>query len=222
MARGQDNSSFVFFVAFLTSLVVSVGSSLVMHLVVLPRIGVPGSRSVVRPVGLTPEATTQIPPLVGLSMEQARAVLSTSGLRMGLSGQRYDGRHPAGVVISQTPEQGMIAGRGSEIGVTISLGPSPSGATTGQPTVPMANAGAVAPRSPVVQPPNTGAVAVPSVKGVSLTRAKRLLEEKGLKVGKITYESDDDLAPNWILGQKPGAGTRLPAGSSVDLVVNKE
>lgn len=65
-------------------------------------------------------------------------------------------------------------------------------------------------------------VQVPSVRGVSRSRAETLLKQAGLKVGKITYGSDDDISPGWVLQQNPRPGTALPSGSPVDLTLNKE
>ena len=222
MARSQDNSSFVFFVAFLTSLVVSVGSSLVMHMVVLPRIAVSGPRPATFG-SPAPDATanTQVPPLVGLPMEQARSLLSSSGLRMALGGQQYDPSQSVGSIVSQNPAQGTITLKGTEIKVVISLGVAPSSSAGS--SNPLSPSGDQQPRGGVSPPPPvTGQVLIPSVTGISLTRARKLLEEKGLKVGQISYETDDDLAPNWILRQSPAPKSRASAGSAVNLVVNKE
>ena len=62
---------------------------------------------------------------------------------------------------------------------------------------------------------------VPKVVGRSLTRAKRLLEEAGFKVGKTVYRYDPCCGEYIILRQTPAEGAAAAPGSTIDLIVNE-
>jgi serine/threonine-protein kinase len=65
-------------------------------------------------------------------------------------------------------------------------------------------------------PPRTG---VPSVIGMSLDDARRVVQRLGLSVGELQV-SPRDGPPGVVLEQSPPAGARLVRGSRVDLVVS--
>jgi eukaryotic-like serine/threonine-protein kinase len=62
---------------------------------------------------------------------------------------------------------------------------------------------------------------VPKVVGIRLTRAKKLLEEAGFKVGKTSYRYDPCCGEYIILRQTPGEGEAAAAGATIDLIVNE-
>lgn len=64
-------------------------------------------------------------------------------------------------------------------------------------------------------------VAVPSVVGRSLARAKEELQKAGFAVGNLRSRSDDDHSDGLILEQIPAANQQAPKGSAVDLVINR-
>lgn len=65
-------------------------------------------------------------------------------------------------------------------------------------------------------------IEVPQLVGLSWSKAKKLLEEKRLGVGKVRERFDEDRAPFVVLQQTPEAGARVPEGSKIDLVRNEE
>jgi len=65
-------------------------------------------------------------------------------------------------------------------------------------------------------------VTVPAVVRKSLSKAKDLLTQAGLTLGKIHYVTDDDRAPGIVLEQKPAANQTLGKGLAVDLIVNSD
>jgi beta-lactam-binding protein with PASTA domain len=65
------------------------------------------------------------------------------------------------------------------------------------------------------------AKAVPKVTGFRLQRAKKVLEDAGFKVGKTTYRYDPCCGEYIILRQTPNDGEAVPAGATIDLVVNE-
>lgn len=66
-----------------------------------------------------------------------------------------------------------------------------------------------------------GAVEVPRLVGESLADAKRLLEAKNLRLGRVSYQPSSELLPNTVLDQYPSAGGRLDEQDQVDVVVSE-
>jgi serine/threonine-protein kinase len=66
-----------------------------------------------------------------------------------------------------------------------------------------------------------GMIAVPSVVGRSLSKAKDELQKAGFTVGNLKSRSDEDHSDGLILEQTPAANQQAPKGSPVDLVVNR-
>ena len=66
-----------------------------------------------------------------------------------------------------------------------------------------------------------GTLAVPSVVGRSLTKAKEELQKAGFTVGNVRSRSDEDHSDGLILEQTPAAGQQAPKGSAVEIVVNR-
>ena len=64
--------------------------------------------------------------------------------------------------------------------------------------------------------------AVPEVVGLSRKKAKEALVAAGFQEGKIKWRFNDNKSPFVVLEQDPPAGTTLPPGSAVDLVLNEE
>jgi serine/threonine-protein kinase len=67
----------------------------------------------------------------------------------------------------------------------------------------------------------TRGTTVPKVVGTRLTKAKKVLEEAGFKVGKTSYRYDPCCGEYIILRQTPAEGETAAAGATVDLIVNE-
>jgi beta-lactam-binding protein with PASTA domain len=61
---------------------------------------------------------------------------------------------------------------------------------------------------------------VPDLAGKSLTEAELRLDEWGLRLGDITYDSTGAVGPNCVIATFPQAGSKVPAGMIINLVVN--
>lgn len=64
-------------------------------------------------------------------------------------------------------------------------------------------------------------VAVPDVRGRRPSSAREALEQAGLLVGSQRAGVDDNAADGVVLRQSPSAGTQVPKGQKIDLVVNE-
>ena len=80
---------------------------------------------------------------------------------------------------------------------------------------------AVAPASSVALTVELKGVEVPKLVGLSFSKAKKLLEESGLTVGKTRERYDEDRDPYVILQQSPEPGARVSPSTAVELVRNE-
>lgn len=64
-------------------------------------------------------------------------------------------------------------------------------------------------------------VQVPMVKGLTLAEARDKLESNDLKVGNISFQSDSMQPEGVVISQRPAEGENVPAGTLVELVVNR-
>ncbi|MGM9570557.1 MAG: Stk1 family PASTA domain-containing Ser/Thr kinase [Phascolarctobacterium sp.] len=66
---------------------------------------------------------------------------------------------------------------------------------------------------------NEGDKEVPNLIGKSITDAKRLLEQAGLKLGEVKEVNDHSAVKNVVLASNPNAGTKIGAGDAVSISV---
>lgn len=135
------------------------------------------------------ELTVVVPDLKGRSLRDAKFSLTKNGLNLGEVEYQISQELPENTVMAQTIAEGSSIKKGSSIGITISLGDG------------------------------SGKVGIPDLVGKSVQDAQKLLAQKGLKVGNITYQINPDLVPNTILTQFPHPGDQVAMGQAVDLFV---
>lgn len=63
--------------------------------------------------------------------------------------------------------------------------------------------------------------AAPKLVGLGLTRAKKLIEAEGFKVGTVKARWSDRVDPGVVMEQEPADGARAPLGSLVNLVISQ-
>ena len=64
-------------------------------------------------------------------------------------------------------------------------------------------------------------VALPDVAGQTLLSARLVLEGARLRVGRVDERFDDTVKPGRVIGQDPPAGSRVPRGSAVTLLISR-
>lgn len=64
-------------------------------------------------------------------------------------------------------------------------------------------------------------IEVPNLRGNSIREAEFHLEQYGLRLGKITYETSDEIFENTIIRQELSAGTKVKSGVTIDVVVSQ-
>jgi serine/threonine-protein kinase len=106
---------------------------------------------------------------------------------------------PAGSVIRQDPPAGEKVAKGSAVSIVVSSGsPSPSPTTS----------------------PSPGEVAVPNVYGMQSAAAAAEVGAAGLEVS-FKQKAGTGQEPGTVVNIVPDAGTVVPAGSAVTLVIAK-
>ncbi|MCX6136839.1 MAG: PASTA domain-containing protein [Ignavibacteriales bacterium] len=135
------------------------------------------------------EQVVSVPALRGKSLRDAKFALERYGLKLGSVETELSREFPEGTIVSQSIVQGVKTRRGAFIGVTVSGGV------------------------------NTDSLVVPDLRGKNLSAAQKILAEKGLSVGTITYQISTDLLPNTVLDQFPRPNIILNGAKPVDLFV---
>ncbi len=137
-----------------------------------------------------------VPVLTNLTQADAEAKLADAGL-VGAVTQATSTTVPAGSVISQDPAPGTKVDKGSTVSYVVSTGsPSPSPSPTA----------------------SASGVAVPNVYGMQSSVAEQELTALGL-VAAFRQKANTGQQPGTVVNVKPDAGTVVPAGSTVTLVI---
>ncbi len=146
--------------------------------------------------GFAPAEVVIVPDVVGLPQAEAETAIVDAELEVGSVTQAYSDDVSEGHVISQDPEADEVAPIGSAVNLVVSLGPEPVADT---------------------EVPNV----VIEGEWYTLEEVEAALAEAGLIVGSITYEYSATVPEGAILGQNPPAGSSVPAGSGVNLIVSR-
>ena len=131
-----------------------------------------------------------IPDVSGKSVRQAMLDLETAGLSLGEIAWAFADTIPERVVVFSYPEAGREIPLGSPVNLMVNRGRA------------------------------SNFTFMPKVAGLTLTDARKRLEEKSLKIGIITYRTDENFLPETVLEQSEAEGTELDVGTEIDLVVS--
>ena len=131
-----------------------------------------------------------VPNLVGQSRRSVEISLQQIGLRIDTVYTEFNPDYPKGTVAWQFPKSGDHIKKGMGLQITVSQG----------------------------LPPDF--FQVPQLFGMSMQNAKDLLTKARLKMGKISYQQNEDLVPYTVLDQSIAPGTVLNQTIQVDLVVS--
>lgn len=132
-----------------------------------------------------------IPIVAGKSVRQAMLDLETSGLTLGEIAWAFSDTLPEKVVVFSYPAAGTEIPLGSRVNLMVNRGRA------------------------------SNYTFMPDVTGLTLEDARNRLEEKSLKVGKISRKKNDDYLPDTVLEQSELEGTEVEIGTSIDLVISQ-
>ena len=109
------------------------------------------------------ETETTVPPVKGISLEDAQKALTNSNLVTGVITEAYSNEYAAGVVIDSTPTEGSTVKVYSQVGLVVSKGPEPTPEPTPEPPpVPTPSPSPSPVPSPVPSPDPTPVVPSPT------------------------------------------------------------
>jgi serine/threonine-protein kinase len=135
------------------------------------------------------EPVVEVPTLRGRSLRDAKFALERTGLGLGFTAYAPSEDFPPNTVIDQGFEPGVKIRKGSIVSVVLSQGKE------------------------------TDRITVPELLGKILPEAEKILTQRGLKVGNISYQENLELLPNTVLAQYPRGGELVGLGQPVDLFV---
>ena len=128
----------------------------------------------------------KMPNLINKTIRDAQITLERNGLVLGKV-DSVESEFPSEIVCDQQFFEGREVAVGTEVGITVSLGP------------------------------RIGMIRVPGLVGRTLNEAERILKTNSLRVGLKTYVTSTTLLPNTVQDQQPGEGTLVPVGDSVNV-----
>ncbi len=131
-----------------------------------------------------------IPDLSGLSVRQAMLNLETAGLVLGEIAWAFSDTLPEKVVVFSYPNKGVEIPMGTSVNLMVNRGRA------------------------------SNFTFMPRVVGMTLDEASALIEDKVLKVGIVTYRTDENYLPETVLEQSESEGTELDIRTEIDLVVS--
>jgi beta-lactam-binding protein with PASTA domain len=247
----QQSSAKVFWISFLTSLVVS---SLVCFTFVyfVPNV-LSGEVKMV-----------EVPDVENLELQKAEMILDEKGLKIIVEDEKFHPTTKKNRVIYQKPTVGKTVEKGTTVRIVLSKGPEANTDETEEIVVPSVigfdinqakvylsdrglSVGVVereeseeakdvvlqmipepgqkvteAVPIKLIVSSGGGKVAVPNLRGKSEYRARTLLEESGLELGRRNYITSGEHAFDIIIRQSPEPGVMIEKGSKVDITINRE
>ncbi|MEO8209551.1 MAG: PASTA domain-containing protein [bacterium] len=138
------------------------------------------------------EQLSEVPNLRGRSLRDAKFALEQRGLKIGETVKKNTNEFPEDYVISQIIQPGSKVKKNSTLDLILSEGPL------------------------------IGELKVPNVTGKNLEEAKKTIAESKLKLGKITYQTNNELPPGQIIDQYPKVDKSANENTMVDLFVARK
>lgn len=134
----------------------------------------------------------EIPDISNLTLRNAKLTLIKLGLGIDTIIYEYDNIIPEGYISFQLPRKGQTVKSSTNMTLGVSRGAPPD------------------------------YYIIPDIVNYSLTRARKAIINKGLRVGEITYEFQPELVPNTVIEQNMTAGMRVSFPASINLLVSTD
>ncbi|MBK8551503.1 MAG: PASTA domain-containing protein [Ignavibacteria bacterium] len=138
------------------------------------------------------EQLSEVPNLKGRSLRDAKFALEQRGLKLGETVRKNTNEFPADFVVSQIIQPGSKVKKNSALDLILSDGPL------------------------------AGDLRVPGVTGKNLEEAKKIIADSKLKLGKITYQTNNELPAGQIIDQYPKVDKSANENTAVDLFVARK
>ena len=131
-----------------------------------------------------------VPNITGIDIKDAVVKLGNVGLNMCKIDPEYDEETPEGMIISQDPARGTKHEAGTSINVVVRQGKQPE------------------------------RVSMPDLKGMSIEKARTVLEDKKLVLGQTKREESTSYAADQIAKQDTEPGVMVEEGTTVNVVIS--
>lgn len=138
------------------------------------------------------EQLSDVPNLKGKSLRDAKFTLEQRGLKLGETVRKNSTEFPEGYVLSQVIQPGSRVKRNSGVDLILSDGPV------------------------------VGDLKVPALSGKTLDEAKKIISDSKLKLGKITFQTNNNIPPGQIVDQYPKSDKSANENTTVDLFVSRK
>jgi len=138
------------------------------------------------------EQLAEVPNLTGKSLRDAKFTLEQRGLKLGETVSKNSNQYPEDFVLEQIIQPGSKVKRNTSLDLILSAGPI------------------------------VGDLKVPNVTGKNLEEAKKIISDSKLKLGKITYQTNNELPPGQIIDQYPKVDKSANENTTVDLFVSRK
>jgi serine/threonine-protein kinase len=137
------------------------------------------------------EQLVEVPKLIGRTLRDAKFTLEQRNLQVGEIVKKFTADYPEDAVVSQIIQPGSKVKRLTKVDLIVSNGQQ------------------------------IGDIIIPGVIGKKLEEARKILEDKKLKVGKLTYQASD--APSGqIIDQYPQRDKSAKENTPIDLFIAKK
>ena len=133
-----------------------------------------------------------VPSLRGRSIRDSKFALDRAVLKQGAIQYQVSIELPEGTIISQDIPPGSKVKKNSYISVIVSAGES------------------------------IDSIYIPSLIGKTFSEAQKILKEKGLRTGNITFQINEELLPNTVIDQLPLENEVVTTQKEVDLFISQE
>ena len=133
----------------------------------------------------------EVPDVIGETEDTAAVTLESQGL--AAAANEVESEQPRGVVVGQEPGAGTTVDEGTEVTISVSLGP----------------------------PPEPETVRVPNVVGLSQGAAEEELSAAGLEAKAGEQTTEDESEDGVVVSQSPGGGAEVDEGAAVTVVVGR-
>jgi serine/threonine-protein kinase len=135
--------------------------------------------------------TVKLPDVCGLALRDASLALSEKSITTGRVSLWYTAEAPKNTVLDQNPAAGQYLAQSSRVDLLVSLGPRPV------------------------------RWVMPGLKGMEFGEASRILKFLKLNLQTLRRTTDDSLAPNTVVEQRPTSGERVESGQAASLLVTQ-
>ena len=162
--------------------------------IILNQVPIPGTKvkrdRIIKFVISQGQKLLPIPNMAGRSVRQAMLDLEATGLILGEIAWAISDTLPERVVVFSYPAAGTEIPLGSPVNLMVNRGRA------------------------------TDFTYMPRLTGLTLTEAQRRLEDKYLKLGIVSYRTDENYLPETVLEQSESEGNELDVNTEIDLVVS--